>query len=224
MRRAHETLGLSGFTITDSPERLGLPDYGDPSWTPFFELAEALGAPLNFHIASGGTSLFTEAPWRTHGSERRMAVGGALLYLDNARMLTNLLYSDVLERHPKLTFVSVESGVGWIPFLLDALEYQWDQMIPTEVRHHALRPTEKFLRNVCACFWFEDTGVERFVARFGPGNLLFETDFPHPTCLYPAPRARLERALAPLDLDARHAVLHGNAERVYGAIATGIAT
>ena len=218
MRRAHETLGLTGFTITDSPERLGLPDYGQPAWTEFFELAQALGAPLNFHIASGGTGLFTEAPWKSHGSERQMAVGGALLYLDNARMLTNLLYSDVLEKYPALRFVSVESGVGWIPFLLDALEYQWDQMIPTEVRHHRLRPTEKFRRNVHACFWFEETGVERFVERFGADNLLFETDFPHPTCLYPAPRERLDRALAALAPPARHAVMHGNAERLYGPL------
>jgi predicted TIM-barrel fold metal-dependent hydrolase len=218
MRRAREKLGLTGFTITDSPERLGLPDYGDASWAPFFELAQALDVPLNFHIASGGTGLFTEAPWKSHGSERQMAVGGALLYLDNARMLTNLLYSDVLETYPRLRFVSVESGVGWIPFLLDALEYQWDQMIPTEVKHHTLRPTEKFRRNVHACFWFEETGIERFVERFGADNLLFETDFPHPTCLYPVPRARLDRALAPLSSAVRHALLHGNAERLYGPL------
>ncbi|MFU8814465.1 MAG: amidohydrolase family protein [Pseudomonadales bacterium] len=218
MRRAHEVLKLSGFTITDSPERLGLPDYGHPSWTPFFELAEGLGAPLNFHIASGGTGLFTEGPWKSHGSERQMAVGGALLYLDNARMLTNLLYSDVLENYPGLAFVSVESGVGWMPFLLDALEYQWDQMIPTEVKHHQLRPTEKFRRNVHACFWFEERGVDRFVERFGAGNLLFETDFPYPTCLYPEPRQRLDRAVAALGAADRHAILHGNAERLYGAL------
>jgi hypothetical protein len=52
-------------------------------------------------------------------------------------------------------------------------------------------------------------------------GMLFETDFPHPTCLYPAPRARLDRALATLDVDSRHALLHRNAERLYGAIETG---
>ena len=28
------------------------------------------------------------------------------------------------ERNPKLKIVSVESGVGWLPFILDALDYQ----------------------------------------------------------------------------------------------------
>lgn len=216
MRRAVEALGLSGFTITDSPERFGLPDYGDSYWYPFFEIAEDLGTPLNFHIGGGGTELFTSAPWASHGPERRMAVGGALLYLDNARMLTNLLYSDVLERFPRLKFVSVESGLGWIPFLIDALEYQWDQMIPTETRHHALRPTEKFLRNVYACFWFEDQTVARYVERFGHSNVLFETDFPHPTCLYPNAAAHLDKVLGDLDAATRRAILHDNAAGLYG--------
>jgi uncharacterized protein len=216
MRRAREQLGLSGFTITDAPERIGLPDYGNPYWNPFWETAVGLGTPLNFHIAAAGTELFTSAPWQSLGPECRMAVGGALLYLDNARMMTNLLYSDVLERHPGLRFVSVESGLGWIPFLLEACEYQWDQMVPTEVKHHELRPTEKFRRNIFACFWFEREGPARLIDRIGADNLLFETDFPHPTCLYPHAREHLREVLGPLSDRVRRSLLHDNAARLYG--------
>ena len=112
------------------------------------DLARAQVRKLDHHIAAAGAELFSSAPWPSLGPECRMAVGGALLYLDNARMITNLLYSDVLERYPALRFVSVESGVGWIPFVLEACEYQWDQMVPSEARHHELRPTEKFRRNI----------------------------------------------------------------------------
>jgi predicted TIM-barrel fold metal-dependent hydrolase len=216
MRRARTQLGLSGFTITDAPERIGLPDYGDASWNPFWETAIELQTPLNFHIAAAGTELFTSAPWPSLGPECRMAVGGALLYLDNARMITNLLYSDVLERYPELRFVSVESGIGWIPFLLEACEYQWDQMVPTEVKDHELRPTEKFRRNIFACFWFEREGPARMIERIGAGNVLFETDFPHPTCLYPHAREHLRDVLGGLSASVRQSVLHDNAARLYG--------
>jgi uncharacterized protein len=215
MRRAH-SIGLSGFTITDAPERIGLPDYGDHSWNEFWETAVDLNAPLNFHIAAAGAELFTTAPWPSLGPECRMAVGGALLYLDNARMITNLMYSDVLERYPGLRFVSVESGLGWIPFLLEACEYQWDQMVPTEVRHHELRPTEKFRRNISACFWFEREGPARLIDRIGASNVLFETDFPHPTCLYPHAREHLRAVLGGLSPAVRQSVLHDNAARLYG--------
>ena len=33
--------------------------------------------------------------------------------------------SGVLARYPKIKFVSVESGIGWIPFVLEALDYQF---------------------------------------------------------------------------------------------------
>ena len=45
--------------------------------------------------------------------------------------MVNLLVSDVPEMYPNLKFVSVESGVGWIPFLLEALDYQWARPRPS---------------------------------------------------------------------------------------------
>ena len=39
----------------------------------------------------------------------------------NATQITDLLFSGVLARYPKLKFISVESGVGWIPFMLEAM-------------------------------------------------------------------------------------------------------
>ncbi len=215
--RVREELGLHGLTITDTPEKIGLPDYGDEYWNPFWELVSDLELPLNFHIAAGGTELFTSAPWDSHGPQCSMAVGGALLYLDNARMITNLLYSDLLERFPKLRFVSVESGLGWIPFLLEACEYQWDQMVPTECKHHELRPTEKFRRNIYACFWFEHEGPARLIECIGPDNVLFETDFPHPTCLYPHSTEHLRSVLGGLSEHVQRRVLHDNAAGLYGA-------
>ncbi|NWG46432.1 MAG: amidohydrolase family protein [Alphaproteobacteria bacterium] len=140
MRRIHEDLKLRGLTIPDMPKSLGLPDYTDAAWDPFWELASALDLPLNFHIGSSDVELFSSAPWEGQGPERRVAVGAALMYMNNARVLTNLLYADIIERFPQLRFVSVESGVGWIPFMLEAAEYQWDEMCPTEVRNTGCAP------------------------------------------------------------------------------------
>jgi predicted TIM-barrel fold metal-dependent hydrolase len=36
----------------------------------------------------------------------------------------NIICSGMLERHPELQIVSVESGAGWVPFVLEALEYE----------------------------------------------------------------------------------------------------
>ena len=219
MRRTVEEYGTRGFTICDTPEKFDLPDYGTSHWDPFFELAQDLDVVLNFHIGSGGAkgapSPFISSPWESMGPERKLAIGAANIYIDNARMISNLLYSDVLERFPRLKFVSVESGIGWIPFLLEACEYQWDEMVPTEVRHHELRPTEKFRRNIWACFWFEDFGPRKVIEQIGVKNVLFETDFPHPTCLYPRSQEHIANVLGDLDPEVRTAVLQQNASELY---------
>jgi len=215
MRRIKEELGLCGVTIPDTPDRLGLPDFAEPHWEPFWEAAEGLGIPLNFHIGSADFGMFTNSPWKSMGPERKVAIGAALLYMDNARVIVNLLYSDIIDRHPRLRFVSVESGLGWIPFILEACEYQWDEMVPTEVRHHTMRPTEKFRSSIYACFWFEDDGPRRLIEKIGADRVLFETDFPHPTCLYPGSREHLLRVLGDLPDATRRRVLRDNAIELY---------
>jgi predicted TIM-barrel fold metal-dependent hydrolase len=215
MRRIREELHLTGVTIPDTPDRLGLPDFGDPHWEPFWEAAEALHLPLNFHIGSADFGMFTNSPWKSMGDERKTAIGAAMLYMDNARVIANLLYSDIIDRHPDLRFVSVESGLGWIPFILEACEYQWDEMCPTEVRTHKLRPTEKFRQSIYACFWFEEDGPRRLIDKIGAERVLFETDFPHPTCLYPGSRQHLKHVLGDLPEQTRRRVLCDNATELY---------
>ena len=45
--------------------------------------------------------------------------------------------ADLLDRYPRLKFVSVESGMGWIPFLLELATYQVGQ---NGVTHLGLTP------------------------------------------------------------------------------------
>jgi predicted TIM-barrel fold metal-dependent hydrolase len=214
--RVARELGLKGVTLPDTPERLGLPDFADAYWEPFWELASALKLPINFHIGSVDTQSFTNAPWKSMGPERRIAIGAALLYMDNARVIVNLLYSDIIDRHPDLRFVSVESGIGWIPFIIEACEYQWDEMVPTECKHHTLRPREKFAQALYACFWFEEEGPKRLIETVGADRILFETDFPHPTCLYPEAASHLRSVLSEVPEDSRRKVLYENAAKLYG--------
>ena len=53
-RRCKEELRLVGLTITDTPEKFGIPDYQSSHWDPFWELVSELELPLNFHIGSAG--------------------------------------------------------------------------------------------------------------------------------------------------------------------------
>jgi predicted TIM-barrel fold metal-dependent hydrolase len=57
--------------------------------------------------------------------------------------------------------------------------------------------------------------VKHFIETIGANNLLFETDFPHPTCLYPESQAHLARVLARLEPGVRRRVVQDNAKELY---------
>ena len=71
-------------------------------------------------------------------------------------------------------------------------------------------------------FWFERQGALDAIAQY-PDNILFESDYPHPTCQHPGPRTPGQRPrdyaqelLGGLPDDVVRKVLHDNAAAVYG--------
>ena len=117
-----------------------------------------------------------------------------------------------MDRFAKLQFVSVESGIGWIPFILEALDMQYKE---TAINQGKLRrmPSEYFATNFAACFWFERKNLSASVRQLGVDNCMFETDFPHPICLYPIDD--VDHAMADLTEAEKVKILSGNAERIY---------
>src|SRR5690606_34188118 len=103
---------------------------------------------VNFHAASGDTR-DEIAPPRVacDGPEANNARASTAVFLDNAIQLNDLLCSGVLARYPDLPFVIVESGVGWIPFVLESADYHFEKSRVYEVRPEFQgRPSEYFRR------------------------------------------------------------------------------
>jgi len=217
IRRA-AAMGLRGVNSGTGPHLHGLPDLGEPYWDPFWDACAELGLPVNFHIGASSDTMgwFGSSPWPSHDWNHRLAIGSAMMYLSNASVMANLIFSGVLERHPEVQFVSVESGVGWIPFFLQSLDYQQQQSTPgTYGAKFSLTPTEYFKRQMHACFWFEDAGVADAVHALGDTNVMFETDYPHPTCLYPDSLPAAAGVIRSLPAQSRRRVMGENAARLY---------
>lgn len=195
--RIKNELRMTGVTMTGEPFNAGLPDLADPHWDPMWEVCTDLGIPINIHIGSGESGsdisgLFKRV-WATQDDYRRWVLGCVQVELGNSNFLSNLVASDLLVRWPNLKFVSVESGIGWIPYVLERIDFQLSEPVPDGVNLKD-RPGahELFRQSVYACFWFEQAGPQHALQDVGIDNVMFESDFPHPTCLYPNP---VERAL-----------------------------
>ena len=234
IERVHEA-GHGGLLFANAPEMVGLPPLRDRHWDPVYAAAEERHLSLNFHIGFGGfdSTLGVSAfPSRS----RRNSVEGmeelaqfradlskvsTLGLISNSRAIVEVLVSGICDRFPGLNFVSVESGFGYVPYLLEALDWQWLNNGAREAFSDRMMPSEYFKRQVYATFWFEGPTVTRFIDDYAD-NVMFESDFPHPTSLSPGPVSHtdspdkvIEANLSELSDEILTKILHGNAERIY---------
>jgi uncharacterized protein len=212
-------LGARGVNMTSDPQDLGAPDLASREWDPFWATCVELELPVHFHIGASvtGMTFFGKYPWPSHDEDTQLAIGGTLLFIGNARVVTNLILSGMFDRHPDLKMVSVESGCGWIPFILETLDYEMSENAPDSLRKLKKWPSEYFKSNLYATFWFENNfgRLPDLIDTVGSDNILFETDYPHPTCLYPDPLESVEAKMSLLDPDIRAKILGENARKLY---------
>lgn len=236
--------GMRGFTLSDKPELLGLPELPEPYFDPMWDTFNQTGTVPNFHIGAGqrredmealrnSTSIEVkqgEQPpvpdqiptvasptWRTFGPQRKLAVHASQMYMSNVRIIVNLCNSNIFDRFPNVKIVSAESGIGWVPFILEAMEYQYDEMVtlPDEVGLAKRRPAEYFRDHLFVMFWFERSAPAKLIKEVGVNNIMVETDLPHPTCLYPTPKEHFAKVLAGLDDHDKRRILQDNGAELY---------
>jgi predicted TIM-barrel fold metal-dependent hydrolase len=156
--------------------------------------------------------------WRANFSR-----ASSMLFVDNLRCIADLIHGGVCHRFPDLNFVSVESGVSMLPGALESFDWQWrNGGVAEEHPEYDLLPSEYFRRQIYGCFWYERETITTPLSVY-PDNMLFETDFPHPTCQHPGPRTPAvepevyaSEALGSLPEDVLQKVLVDNAAGLYG--------
>jgi predicted TIM-barrel fold metal-dependent hydrolase len=213
-------MGYRGVNMTADPQDSGSPDLGDTAWDPFWEVCAGLSLPVHFHIGASQTAMtyFGTTFWPSQDDYVKPAIGGASLFQNNSRMVLNSAYSGMFDRHPDLKMVSVESGIGWVPFMLEAMDYELEENAPDWFHRLDKLPSEYFRDNWYATFWFE-TGrgdLQHLVDAVGEDNVMFETDFPHPTCLHPSPLEAVREKIATLRPETQRKVMGENAAKLYG--------
>ncbi len=210
--------GHRGVLFTGEPQAHGMPYLGDPHWDPIWAASQEAGLSISFHIGSGDMSkIFDKDRVRAHGSAATYATSTVTLTLGNGVQVADLLLSGVLPRFPDLKFASVESGVGWVPFVLEACDYAFiDGQVRQQRPIFEMMPSDYFRRQVYVCYWFEQFAPQELLEKIGVDNVLFETDFPHPTSLYAGDvRTRIDGALGRHSEEIRRKVLWDNAAALY---------
>jgi predicted TIM-barrel fold metal-dependent hydrolase len=206
--------GHKGVLFTGEPQSHGMPYLASDHWNPLWAAAQACDLPISFHIGAGNFVFQDQVA--AVGMATAHSYTNVALFLDNGKQIADLLFSGILARYPDLKFISVESGIGFLPFVLETAERSFDETrLWTERPELKLRPSEYFARQVYGCYFYEEIAPQRLLDVIGEDNVLFETDYPHPVCLYGDVREKIDAGLADATPETRKKILFDNAAKLY---------
>ena len=125
--------------------------------------------------STSGRATFPMFGTDNSGKHLNYAWTGSMLFFLNANAITSLIFGGVCQRFPRLKFVSVESGVGWVPFLLEGMDWQFHNS-GAHIEHPELEllPSEYFARQIYSCFWFERASARAGIEQLGADHVMFE--------------------------------------------------
>jgi predicted TIM-barrel fold metal-dependent hydrolase len=222
LERAHD-LGHRGIVFAPDFERVGMPPLRDAHWDPILSAAQERGLTINFH--TGFSAMDEETMGGLTAPETfdiaSYAKTTALYHVGNINAIASVIMDGTARKFPRLPFVSIESGYGYIPHLIEELDWQWLNNGAVRDYPNEPLPSEIFHRQVYGAFWHEhaSTALLEQIA----DNVMFETDYPHPTGLNPGPASTAKPArehviatLSGQSDDVVRKVLWDTAARLYG--------
>jgi len=151
--------------------------------------------------------------WKEYEQGQARASYTAATFATLGQFIPHLIFTGVFERYPKLNWVCAETGMGWLPPVMDICDHIWErdhlwtQGIPT-------RPSDQIRRQVHMSLWYEHDGLN-IRDKIGVDNIMWMTDFPHNVSTYPNTWKAVERVFAGVPDHERKQMLYENFLRLY---------
>jgi uncharacterized protein len=208
LRRARDELGFVAAFVRPNPclgRSLPHRDYA-----PIWRAAEETGMAIGVHE---GSSVIVP----TLGADRPfnpLVLHAVSHAFEEMLAFAQLAAFGVLERHPALRVVFLESGGGWAPFWLERLDEQAEGFggFCPDMR---LAPSEYFARQCWISFEVDERTLPALVPLLGDERIVWGSDYPHHDATFPGAVDALRRTIAPLDPGAQARILGANAATLY---------
>ncbi len=182
----------------------------DPWWNPVWDAIAASGLPVHFHTIGGPGRDFSKLTGKTLLAARAASISSFQMHM--ADVLMSVIFAGVLEHRPNMKLVIGESGTGWIPYILDRMDAEWeDQFKELDL---TMRPSEYWRRQCYATYQSDPIGV-KLIEELGEDNIMWGSDFPHPDGVWPDSQEYIERELGHLPAATRQKIVCDNAAKLY---------
>jgi len=208
VKRVAKTGVLRGIDIANRPD---LQPFWDPVWEPLWAIAEEARLPVHLHTIGGSLPDLSKLPRKTGRAAFATMISSFQMYM--AVPLMAIIFGGVLEHHPGFKMVIGESGIGWLPYVLDHMDLEWeDQFTDLDLK---MKPSEYWRRQCYATYQTDRIGI-KMLDEIGEDNIMWGSDFPHPDGIWPDSQEYIQRELGHLPAATRQKIVCANAGRLYG--------
>lgn len=182
-------------------------DWGLDMWNPLWEAAAEHGMRLAYHIGTGGENVVYRGP------------GGAVVnYMETTypgmRVVTHLVASGALDRHPDLKVLIAEGGAGWVPAVGDRMDEAYRQH-GMFVRPRLSRLPSEIVRSQVYASFQHDVSAVQIIEDTGYNNVMWGDDYPHLEGTYGHTQQTLHQLFADVDPRIQDRVLRGTFEELF---------
>jgi predicted TIM-barrel fold metal-dependent hydrolase len=170
--------GAHAVTFSENPSKLGWPSVYSDHWDPFWRACEEEGTVVCLHIGSNA-----KAPSTSPDAPVELIY--SLSPIGSFEAASDLVWSKVFLKFPRLKVALSEGGIGWIPYFLERLDYlykhtqHWSGMSLGD-----WLPSDLFNDRVIVCFIDDIVGVETR-HHMNLDNITWECDYPHSDTTWP---------------------------------------
>jgi predicted TIM-barrel fold metal-dependent hydrolase len=198
--------GAHAVTFSENPSKLGWPSVHTDHWDPFWKACSEEEVVVCLHIGSSSEMVITspDAP---------IDVLISLTPMNIVKAAADLIWSPVLRKFPDLKIALSEGGIGWIPYFLERIDYNYE-------KHHTWTgqdfghelPSEVFNKHIITCFIDDAFGV---ASRdfLNMDNVTWECDYPHSDTTWPTAPEQLWKYIGELPDHDINRITHLNAMR-----------
>ena len=202
-------LGLRGLELSCSWD---MEPMWHPVWEPLWQAVNEVNLPLHFHT-------FPSLPQHVRdaqvGMTRRAAfftsVAGFQMNLVN--IIAAIIGAAVLERYPDVRISLGESGIGWVPYALDRMDFEWEDRFRD--LGLTMKPSDYWRRQCKATFQFDRIGT-KLIEDMGVETLMWGSDYPHGDGVWPESSKYIEEQFGHLPKDVVQKITCENAAKFYG--------
>jgi predicted TIM-barrel fold metal-dependent hydrolase len=201
--------GLKGVEVSCSWD---MEPMWHPMWEPLWQVVNEVQLPLHFHTFP--TTAPRSRDFDTSVRRAAMFTGVSAFQMGLIHILAAMMGAGVFERYPNLRVSFGESGIGWIPYALDRMDFEFEDRFRDLMK---LKPSEYWQRQCKATFQYDVIGPKLLGVNnlMTVDTLMWGSDYPHTDGIWPESTKYIEEQFVGLSREDIHKITCENAAKFY---------